>query len=111
MRGNILKLGFSDRLKPTRPHTILIVGREAGPDVTLGLPVSNIILGGGFPRSFGAIKSAFALFLAFRIKFELSPLDLEPYYHGYGSKCSETKIILGIQDLSIVDMNGKVFKI
>ena len=47
-----------------------------------------------------------ALSDALGIDFEIRPLDCEPFYHGYGMKCSEAQLVVGICKLPITDLNG-----
>ena len=40
------------------------------------------------------------------IDFELEPLDCEPFYHGYGEKCSDAELRIGVRRLPLDDLNG-----
>jgi hypothetical protein len=83
------------------------------PDVAQRLNPSdpNPILDGGCPKSAGGIESVISLCLALETPVELSPLDCEPFFHGYGTECSDAPLTIGIWYLSLVDLNGNLFKL
>ncbi len=86
--GNV----FSERLQEQKSLT-------AGPGAVSDIyPLSrdpNPILDTGCPRNVGGIDYADAL----GIHFDLEPLDCDPFYRGYGMKCSEAKLTIGIWKL------------
>lgn len=59
------------------------------------------------PRSVGGVVAAVAICQSLGIPFELHPLDCEPFYHGYGKKCSEAQLTVGIWHLPVTDINGR----
>jgi hypothetical protein len=71
----------------------------------------NPILDGGCPKSAGGLESVVSLSLALETPVELSPLDCEPFFHGYGTECSDARLTIGIWYLSLVDLNGNLFKL
>lgn len=40
------------------------------------------------------------------VPLQLRPLDCDPFIHGYGEKCSEAQLTIGICDLPIVDLSS-----
>ena len=84
----------------------MIVGPGAESDVLPGTPDPNPILDQGCPRSVGGIESAKNLCNHLNILFKLEPLDCTPFLHGYGEKCSDAKVTIGIWRLPIVDQDG-----
>ena len=56
----------------------------------------NAIMDPGYPRSAEGISSALALCDALTMHFEIHHLESEPVYHGYGMKCSEAHLVIGI---------------
>ncbi len=48
---------------------------------------------------------------ALGIHFDLEPLDSDPFYHGYGMKCSEAKLSIGIWKLPLADLHGTRFEL
>lgn len=71
----------------------------------------NPIVDVGCPRSVGGIESASSLALALGINFQVEELDCEPFMHGYGEKCSDARITIGIWSLPLTDPSGKSFMI
>ena len=43
---------------------------------------------------------------AMGIDFKLEPLDCQPFWHGYGEKCSDSQLTIGIWRMPITDVNG-----
>ncbi len=43
---------------------------------------------------------------ALGIDFYLEALDCDPFYHGYGMKCSEAKVQIRIWKLPLADLHG-----
>lgn len=71
----------------------------------------NPILDFGCPRSVGGIRAACRLASAMNLEFELHDLDCDPFFHGYGPKCSERNIVFSIWKLPITDIYGKEVEI
>ena len=40
------------------------------------------------------------------VQYKLEPLDAEPFWHGYGDKCSDAKLTIGMWRLPITDVHG-----
>ncbi len=83
--GNV----FSERL---REQKSLTTGPGAVSDINPLSMDPNPILDTGCPRNVGGIDYAVAMCNALGIHFDLEPLDCDPFYHGYGMKCSEAKL-------------------
>ena len=66
----------------------------------------NPILDIGCPRRVGGVEKAKALCEALGIEFLLEPLDYTPFFHGYGSNCSDAKLVNGISRLAVKAING-----
>lgn len=84
----------------------MIGTRGAKSDVVPGTEDVNPIVDGGCPRSVGGIESAKALCRALNLQFELRDLDCQPFLHGYGKKCSDAEVTIGIWDMPITDLSG-----
>ncbi len=69
----------------------------------------NPLIDTGCGRNVGGIQSAAALCIALNIPLELHPLDCEPFFHGYGTNCSDAKIVFALWNLPLVDLNGTRF--
>jgi len=80
-------------------------------DISPDVRDPNPIIDTGCPRSVGGIDSAIALSNAMGIEFALSPLDCPPFIHGYGMKCSEPKVTIGVWMIPMTDLNGISFKL
>ena len=84
----------------------MIVGPGADSDVLPGSPDPNPILDQGCPRSVGGLESARNLCNLLGIPLKLDPLDFTPFLHGYGERCSDAKITIGVWRLPITDQDG-----
>jgi hypothetical protein len=51
----------------------------------------NPLVDQGCPLSVGGVDSAGALACRIGIPFQLLPLDIVPFYHGFGEKCSDAR--------------------
>ncbi len=59
----------------------------------------------------GGIDYAVTMCNALGIHFDLEPLDCDPFYHGYGMKCSEAKLTIGVWTLPLADLHGTRFEL
>ena len=80
-------------------------------DIRPGSPDPNPIMDIGCPSSISGVKSAVALSLAMGIDFKLRCLDCEPFYHGYGTNCTDAELAMAIWDMPITDIAGVPIKI
>ena len=66
----------------------------------------NPILDIGCPAASEASKMLKRVARALGIEFLLEPLDCTPFFHGYGSNCSASKLVNGIWRLSVKALNS-----
>ena len=52
-----------------------------------------------------------SLAISLGIIFLLSPLDCEPFYHGYGPSCADKRLVIAIWELPVTDVYGQKGKI
>ncbi len=95
--GNAL----SERLREQKSPT---TGPGAASDKNPLSMDPNPILDNGCPRNVGGIDYAVAMCNALGIHLDLEPLDCDPFYHGYGMKCSEDKLTIGIWKTRLADL-------
>ena len=84
----------------------MIIGPGADSNVLPGTPDPNPILDQSCPRSVGGMESAKILCSLLGTPFKLEKLDCAPFLHGYGERCSDAKITIGIWRLPITDQDG-----
>jgi hypothetical protein len=71
----------------------------------------NPIQDGGCPRSAGGLDSVASICTALGISVKLTPLDCDPFFHGYGENCADSRIAIGIWNLFLTDLSGFSLKI
>lgn len=102
----LLDLTFSQRIRGGPRQMSLITQPGAPSDINPQFVEPNPIIEPGCQRSVGDIVSVAALCTALDMALHLRPLDCDPFLHGYGQKCSDAQLTIGVWDIPLIGLSG-----
>ena len=69
----------------------------------------NPTLDVGCSYSIGSVSSASKLAESLGQLFEIEPMDMEPFYHGFGENCSDMQLTIGLWNCKLKDVNDSPY--